>query len=187
METYLKLLAFVLFYASSQDPVPVLPPAIVEAVYPYVQELAIDDEVMDKNELVYLLSRPETFAHDVALIRIRREEFKYMPRLAETSRFPDKRQVDKAKAFNRQYMEKVEFEIGIANSNTIEYWQDAKNETQKLWKVWDLLSDIQTDYYFVMYRRQALDKYREAVGWDQYMTVELPPFVPYWRFRRFDQ
>jgi hypothetical protein len=49
-----------------------------------------------------------------------------------------------------------------------------------------MLRDARCDYYYVAYRRQALQQLREAIGPQAFYSGRMPPHVPLWRIAIVD-
>ena len=62
----------------------------------------------------------------------------------------------------------------------------AMAETDRLYRIWDLVRDAGSDCYYVSVRRQALQTLRQAIGVGDFANGNLPPHVPVWRFSQRD-
>jgi hypothetical protein len=154
-------------------------------VRPTLQALSISWELLDARECRYVLKRPEELTPDVKMLRRRYQELADAPPLQDCMRFPDRGLVNELLSFNRAYRQHLDSRQALE----LTYWwelHEALMETDRLFQVWDTVRDARCDYYYVMVRRQALKKLREAVGPQDFYAGTLPPHVPTWRFARID-
>jgi hypothetical protein len=152
-------------------------PAIREAV----QTLALQWEVLDKAELKYIFAEHRDFAIDLDILRRRVVELADAPRAAEAFRFPDRRVSAELIQFNRGYRANLARRQAI-EADRSEDLSEAIKETDRLYHIWDAVRDARCDYYHITVRRQALKRLKSMLGDEDYLTANLPPNVPTWRF-----
>lgn len=145
-----------------------------------VQKLATDLELLDKNEYRFLIARSDEFGKDLNILRKRYQDLKDAPPLADADRFPDRSAVNDLIRFNRSYRKSLEQRQQF-ESDKAEEIAAAIKETDRLYRIWDLVRDAKCDYYYTTVRRSALKQLKEQLG-DDYATATLPPNVPTWRF-----
>lgn len=149
-----------------------------------LQKLAVEEEVLDPREVRYILERPEDFKTDLALIRKRYDDLFDAPRVADCMRFPTRDVINDMLAFNRAYKNHLEMAKSIDWNKA--WYDNAIEETDFLYKLWDKARDSRCEYYYVTVRRQALKDLNGMMkGWGGYYNG-MPPHVPIWRFRRID-
>jgi hypothetical protein len=174
-------LAFVLLTAPpgppEADPAADQWPTIQKAVH----NLAVEWEILDKNETKFIFTRPDEFGKDLNILRRRYQELRGVPGAADCDRFPDRQTVGEMIKFNRAYRKSLESRLQLETDRAEEI-RSAIKETDRLYHVWDAVRDARCEYYYVTVRRQALKKLRELIGEDAYTAGELPPNVPTWRF-----
>jgi hypothetical protein len=179
------LLALCLLTSSPDGTDPPVDPKHFNVLKPTLQSLCVDWEILDPREVRYILTRPEDFASDLALLRRRYQELADAPALCDCSRFPEREVINELLAFNRSYRQ----HLGVRQPVELAHWWEfraALQETDYLYQVWDTVRDARCDYYYVTVRRQALKKLREIVGEEAYYMGQLPPHVPLWRFQEMD-
>jgi len=178
------LLAAALLTAPVDSPDPPLPEAYAE-LSSRLQTLAIQWEILDPREVRYVLTRPEDFSSDLKLLRRRYHELTGAPPLTDGLRFPDRSAISDMLAFNRAYRQNLDNRLAV---ELVRWWelQEAVQESDKLYQIWDLVRDARCDYYYVTVRRQALKRLREMIGAQAYYSGTLPPYVPLWRFQVID-
>jgi hypothetical protein len=157
----------------------------VPGLRPAMQRLALKWEILDEQESGYVLARPETFAHDLQLLRRRYRELADAPPVSDCERFPDRATVGDLLAFNRAYRECLTSRQAVEPARRWEL-REALQETDRLYEVWDAIGDARRDSWYVTFRRQALKRLRDLLGPEAYYTGNLPPHVPIWRFQRVD-
>ncbi len=178
------LLAVALLTAPADCPEPNVPDNYA-ALSPVLQTLAIDWEILDPREVRYVLTRPEDFASDLKLLRRRYHELLGAPPLGDGLRFPERSVISDMLAFNRSYRQHLDNRLAVELVRAHEL-QEAEQEADRLYQIWDLVRDARCDYYYVTVRRQALKRLRDLVGEEAYYGGTLPPHVPLWRFQTID-
>ena len=153
--------------------------------WPVVQaalhQTAIGMELLDDREKRYVLARVEDFDCDLNLLRRRHVDLADAPRVADGFRFPERRAVNEFIQFNRAYRKNLEHRQAW-ESDRADVIRIALLETDRLYRVWDLVRDSRCEFYYVTVRRQAMKQLKEAVGDEAYTAGDLPPYVPEWRF-----
>jgi hypothetical protein len=160
-------------------------PAPADDAWPAIQSavhtLAMDWEILDKNETKFLFARADEFGKDLNILRKRYHELKDAPKISEVQRFPERQTVADHIKFNRAYRKSLEtrqlLETDVAHELT-----HAIQETDRLYRVWDSLRDARCEYYYISVRRQALKALKEQLGAEAFAMAELPPNVPTWLF-----
>jgi len=154
------------------------------ALQPSLQQLAVQWQILDPREVRYVLTRPEEFQADLNLLR-RRQELADAPPVQDSLRFPDRATVNEFLSFNRSYRQHIDVRQPLELGHWWTY-QEALQETDQLYQIWDTVRDARCEYYYVTVRRQALKKLREMLGEEAYYNGQLPPYVPLWRFQEVD-
>ena len=175
------LLAVALVMAPVGSPEPTAPDAFA-ALGPAVKALALRLELLDPREARYILTRPQDFGSDLTLLRQRYRELADAPPLADGQRFPDRAAINDMLAFNQIYRQNLENRLAVETVRAREL-QEAIQETDRLYFLWNLVRDARCDYYDVTVRRQALKRLRDLAGEEAYSSGHLPPYVPLWRFQ----
>lgn len=185
MSSFEYVLAVALLTASPDAPEPNFGPTACTRLQPVMQSLAVSWEILDPREVRYVLTRTEDFASDLKLLRRRFHDLADAPKLEDGFRFPDRATVSDLLAFNRAYRQHLDVRQPLELPN---WWdlREALQETDRLYQIWDTVRDARCEYYYVTVRRQALKKLREMVGDEAYLSGQLPPHVPVWRFKRID-
>lgn len=160
-------------------------PNLFSTAAPALQGLALKWELLDPREARYVLARPEDFAADLKMLQRRYQDLAKAPPLHDCTRFPERETVTELLAFNRAYRQQM------ATRQTVEpvhWWefQEAVNEADQLYQIWDAVRDARCGYYYVTVRRQALKKLLDMLGSEAYYEGRLPPYVPLWRFQHVD-
>jgi hypothetical protein len=151
----------------------------------YIQDAAVQMQLLDSRERRYTLARPEDFASDLNLIRRRWRDLHNAPMMEDSYRFPDREQINEMLAFNRAYRQYIDTHYSLFAGGE-KFWkgQDILRETERLYQLWDTVRDARCEYYYVTVRRQALRRLRdEMLGPKDYYAGQLPPYVPIWRFQ----
>jgi hypothetical protein len=99
-------------------------------------------------------------------------------------RFPHRELACELLTFNRAYHSHMSRRIEAEGARR--ELEDALTEADQLYRIWDLVRDASSDFYYVSVRRQALAALRDAIGPGDYYRGVLPPHVPVWRFARRD-
>jgi len=166
------------------------PPGLIEAppreadwpvLREALQKAAIDLEILDKRESAYLFAKRAEFSDDINILRRRYVEYADAPRLSESFRLPERNAVNDLITFNRGYRKHLVEKQNLERDRTEQY-DIALMETDRLYKVWDLVRDARCDFYYVTVRRAALKKLKTSIGEEAYAMGQLPPNVPTWRF-----
>jgi hypothetical protein len=150
-----------------------------------ILKVAIEWEILDPRETRYMLTKPEDFCCDLNVLRRRYHELKDAPKVGEAYRFPDRKHVNELVRFNRAYRKHLETRQQFEFDRT-GLFMEAIQETDQLYQVWDAVRDSRCDFYYIMVRRQALQRLKEMLGNEAYQMAELPPHVPVWRFNDLD-
>lgn len=151
-----------------------------ETMAPTLRAIALEWELMDKREVGYVLSNPQDFNSDLKLLQGRYQSLIGAPLIFECKRFPDRDAVSDLMAFNRAYRDSLSTRLALDRVHA-EDLQAALRETDELYRILDTVRDARCEYYYVTYRRQALQQLREMVGAQAFYSGQLPPNVPLWR------
>lgn len=178
------LIAAAMIVSPVDSPVPA--EANTAAVRMWIQQLAVPMEILDPREVKYMCSRPEDFSTDVQLLRRRYAELKDAPSVMDSMRFPEREAVNDFLSFNRAYKQHLDMAQQVQLHKWLEY-QQAIQETEQLYQLWDNVRDARCEYYYVTVRRQALLRLRDKLGNQDYYAGKLPPYVPLWRFQSIDR
>jgi hypothetical protein len=159
------------------------PPTLAEwsGVQTAVQKLAVEWEILDKNETKFIFANRDEFGKDLNILRRRYADLRDVPKVADTARLPDRQTVCERIRFNREYRKTLELRSQYETDKAEEI-RGVMCETDRLYQVWDAVRDAKCDYYYVTVRRQALKKVKDLIGDDAYAAATLPPNVPTWRF-----
>lgn len=137
-------------------------------------------EVMDERELRYTLVKPEEFLSDLRMLENRVKDLADAPFICDTIILPDRTLVNELLMFNRAHLKYLN------DCKQLYHYrkdiQDAIQETELLYQVWDCVRDARCEYYYVHIRRQALKKLEGFLGPICDPKFQLPPHVPIWRF-----
>lgn len=118
-------------------------------------------EVMDEREIKYMLVKPVELEADFKTLIARYIEFKDSPRLNMRAVFPDRETASQLIFLNRAYKSYLE------NLRSLYPYDDpisdAIAETEFLYSIWDSVRDINTDYYYLHVRKQAMKKLKESL------------------------
>src|SRR5262249_42061712 len=135
---------------------------------PGLRALALDWELLDPRETT-CLAKGEDFASDLRFLQARYQEFSRAPQAAEVERFPGRELVNDMIAFNREYEKRVSrrLEIDMVNADVL---RATLEETDHLFRVYGALQDARSEYPYVTYRRQALARLRDLIGFEAFYT-----------------
>ena len=78
---------------------------------------------------------------------------------------------------NQTYRQNLENRLAVETVRAREL-QEAIQESDGLFFLWNLVRDARCDYYDVTVRRQALKRLRDLAGEEAYSSGHLPPYVP---------
>ena len=170
------VLAAALLTAPKDAPTPV---AWIEILRPTILTLALDSEILDPRERVFL----QDPTGDLEMLRGRNEEFLSYPQLGECNRYPPRKTLNDFLALNRSFRNDLNARLAIdlIHADVI---REAIVETDQLYQVWDTVRDAQCEYYYVTVRRQALKLLRDLIGAEAFYTGYLPPSIPVWHLPR---
>jgi hypothetical protein len=141
--------------------------------------------VLDAREAALFFRKPRDFSADVQLLRKRRQDLADAPPASDALRFPSRETACDLLTFNRAYHRALKQRREAVGGQQGDL-DDAIQEAEHLYRVWDLVRDARSDCYYVSARRQALLALRQALGAEDYYQGLLPPHVPVWRFARRD-
>jgi len=135
--------------------------------------------------LDYILARPEDFLGDLELLRNRYHHLAKAPALFDSNRFPDRVTAGSQLAFNRAYRQHlgIRQQLELAHSWEI---RTVLQETDYLYQVWDCVREARCEHYYVVVRREALQRLRGLIGEEAYYSSNLPCCVPLGRFQQID-
>jgi hypothetical protein len=146
------------------------PPCSLQAI----QLVALTLELMDSREIAYC---------DLELLQQRYKTLRDAPPACDAIRFLERELIRDLMTRNRKYREWLE----QRKSLTHEEWIDeALVETERLYRIYDLVCDATCPYYYVSVRRKALLDLRKEIGEQAYYAGVLPAHVPVWFYRRAD-
>ncbi len=146
-----------------------------------VQCMAVENEILDVRETRYMFIRNTEFTSDLNILRRRFIELANSPLTSDSDQFPDRSLISSYLAFNRAYKHHLEMQAMYYTWH-YEWYRQAIKETDELFRIWDLIRDASTPYYYVTTRREALMKLKKELGDDCYYQGIFPPYVPIWRF-----
>lgn len=148
-------------------------------------KVSIELELVDPRESRYLFAKDEDFYADFRMVQRRYFELYDAPSSFEGFKFPNKDSCYEAMTFNRRYKKHLEDKLEFATTSLQRYEiEEVIEETDKLYKIWDLLHDVNTEYYYVSMRRRALKELKIELGDSAFYDGAMPPHVPLWRFNR---
>lgn len=147
-----------------------------------MKDIAVKWEILDERERNHVLCHPRDFHNDLELLRQRNKDLHDAPSFQDTIRFPDSATIGDCLSFNRAYRQQINAMIPGMPSKFWEY-NAILREVDDLYQIWEYLSDVQCSHYYVTVRRTALKNLRERIGYDDYYSGKLPPWVPLWRFQ----
>ena len=150
-----------------------------------LSNLALSWELIDPREEGVLFARRSAFSRDLRLVRRRYAELIDAPPASDAFRLPGKETAGQLLAFNRAYYATLKQRRDLLGDN-FGAVVPAMAETERLYRIWDLVRDAGSDCYYVSVRRRALLSLREAIGDADFASATLPPHVPVWRFTRAD-
>jgi hypothetical protein len=150
-----------------------------------VKEVALFWEVLDAREAPLFFRKPGDFSADAQLLRKRHQELADAPPASDAQRFPGRETACDLLTFNRAYHRALKQRREAIGGQQGEL-DEAIQEVEQLYRVWDLVRDARSDCYYVSARRQALLALRQTLGHADYYQGMLPPHVPVWRFARRD-
>ena len=137
-----------------------------------IQTLAVQWQILDPREVKDILSRPDDFLSDLALVRRRYHDLNNAPAVEDSQRFPDRALVNDLLAFNRAYRQYIDVRQPI---ELVHWWElrVTLQETERLYQIWDRVREANCDYYYVGVRREALKKLSEG-GRRGYYSAATP-------------
>ncbi len=138
-------------------------------------------EIMDPKEDKYLLTNPEYYQSEIDILRQRYVQFKDAPMVRDAQRLPTIDKINELIKFNRNFKksldERLLFELDRENLIL-----EAIRETDVYHLLWIEIRHAQSEFLYVTGRRESLLKVKEFLGEERYISGELPPYVPHWRF-----
>lgn len=150
-----------------------------------LREVALFWEIVDPREVATFFVKAENFEADLKLMRKRYQELVDAPLVSDALRFPCRETASELLTFNREYhrtLKQRRQALGEGNGAL----DQALDEVEQLYHVWDLVRDARSDCYYISVRRRALQALRQALGEENYYRGVMPPHVPVWRFVRRD-
>jgi hypothetical protein len=148
-----------------------------------IRAVALHWEILDPREARYVLVGAGDFVADLRLLQRRYHELADAPPVIDSLRFPARELVCELLAFNRAYHTNMTRRRDALGKSRPEL-EDALTEADQLYRIWDLVRDAGSEFYYISVRRQALAALREAIGRQDFYSGVLPPHVPVWRFAR---
>ena len=148
---------------------------------PSLSNVALSWELIDPREEGLLFARSSDFPCDVELVQRRYAELVDAPPVCDALRLPNKDRAGELLTFNRTYYATLKQRHELLG-DTVGAVVPAMAETDRLYRIWDLVRDAGSDCYYVSVRRQALLTLRQAIGVADFAAAKLPPHVPVWRF-----
>lgn len=162
---------------------PIDPPAHLaesEDMRGALRALAIDAEILDLREAGHVLTRPEDFGNDLALLRNRWSVLWDAPPLIDNERFPCRYTLTCQLALNRELHRHVDAQAHGDRRRLV------LDELDQAYVQLDTLRDARCAYYYVTVRREALKRLCDQLGPEAYYAGRLPPCVPLHRLQRVD-
>ncbi len=151
----------------------------------HVQRVAVAWEIMDEREKSYIFAKPSEFQQDLDMLRRRNVELRDAPRVCEADKLPPREWVSQLCTFNRGYRSYLDNRRDLEQDRE-DVLSAAICETDAAYRVYDLVRDSKADFYYVVVRRQALQRLRDRLTEEEWAAVRLPPPVPVWRFQEGD-
>src|SRR5262249_57811082 len=96
------------------------------------------------------------------------------PAVRDCCRFPDRRTINEYLPLNRAYRQQLD-QLQPESAVDAQAIAQARQETDRLYRIWDCARDARFEYYYVTVRRQALKRLRELVGEEAFQSGLLPP------------
>lgn len=146
-----------------------------------LQWLAEREELMDSRERGYVCR----FAaqSEIDFLRNRRIRLAQAPSLAECRAYPaTQEEAVRAIQFNRAYKAHLELRQ-LWEPDRAELIRQAINETDTCYQAWSCVRDMKIPSCYLTVQRQAALELSRLIGAESFRRGELPPVVPYWRFR----
>jgi len=142
---------------------------------------AVRWQLYDLNELSYKFTNREAFPEDISELRARFEELKDAPPLEDADRIPNRDYLHQKIQFNRRLRKNLD-EARDLYPHRAAMFEKVMSECDEIYRVWDLARDASQTFYYVPHRRRCLMQLKKALGDEAYATMDLPWFVPNWRF-----
>ena len=178
----LKVIEALLLLTTPPGTLEISNPSVLHADYaPVIRALAVQMEILDRQETKFILAKAEDFAADLKILQGRYQELAYAPYLEECDHFPNRELVEDMLACNQSYHKELEARLVLDQIHADDI-RAALDETEHLHHIWETVREIRRDYYYVTVRRQALKELRDLIGMEAYYSGCLPPHVPTWRF-----
>lgn len=146
-----------------------------------VRTVAVDLELLDKCERIYVFVKREEFTFDIEMIRDRYASLKNAPRCHDADHFPHRHVTSGLIEFNRSFLKHVE-KRRVLETDRYDELTDIIDETNQIYRILDAARDARCDYYNVTSRREALQRLRDMIGEEDFRSGKLPIPVPVWRF-----
>lgn len=174
-----SLIALFLLTTPTDLPIPV--EVLLKLRSPLLQ-VAHTLEICDEREDQYYFTTWTTTS-DLQILRNRYKALKNSPPIGDSLRFPSIEICTENLAFNREYRKNLVSQLEVCALYKKPLLEAAIEETDRLYKVWDLVADTQRKFYLLPVRRQALHRLRETLGGEAYYASSLPFHVPLQYFR----
>lgn len=146
--------------------------------------VAISLEILDKQEEAFYFHKEEDFVSDLYLLKRRHSELLNAPYIEDRHLFPSRDEINYLLPINRGYYDFVKSLKETYPSHWYEIDQ-VLHEVDEIYRVYDLVRDIQCPYYYITTRRKSLLTLREKLGPDYYLGI-LPDILPVHRLVRID-
>lgn len=174
------LLAFALLTSEAE------PPPLVGTLAPSLRAVALQMELMDAQEESYLFHKPDDAACDWNILRGRVAQLSDAPPVSDAARFPPADVAAEACVFNRAYRGILAARLPVDLHREREL-TDAIADADRLYAVWSLVREANSEGFYVSSRRSALKELHALLGPEAYHNARLPAPVPSWRFQSADR
>lgn len=171
------LLALHILTAAPDTPAPAFHPMPLAPL----REAALTLELMDPREWAFSVGAG--YDSDLRMLRDRWAELRTAPPLSECRRLPAREVAVSMLTWNRAYRTWLVDRLGYDSVHREEI-EAAIEETEQLYRAWDLVRDCQCAYYHVPIRRQALLQLRELMGPAAFARGAWPVPLPLHRLPR---
>jgi hypothetical protein len=151
----------------------------------HVDSILLQEEVVDKRELHYLLHsiacadvyKQEYFTDTFLRLKTRYDDLKFVPKLQDVSWLPNRETCMNLHNFNISVKEvwEIRKDIYLHKRDDI---TSLLQELENRYETYRIVEEISCEHYFNYIRRYAIKRLIERIGWDFYYYYKLPDIVP---------
>lgn len=148
-------------------------------------EYFILEEILDKRQRMHYFFKDSDIESDLKYVRSIITNIAHLPKIRDFDLFSrySREDVNNFKAVNREFNQRLKDKKELFGDYDGDIAMVIKHN-EWLYQLYDDISDVKSEYYYVQVRRLAIGRIIEKIGYDNYFHGRIPPNLPIQHFQK---